>query len=200
MILLTTTGRKSGEPRTTPLLSLPSTEVMLNNSTKATPSLSADILGDWREEFKALQQAGVKNFEVVSPVPHHQIMHLLHRKPSPVRVFTLAGGLLGLAIGWGITIGPLSNFHLHVGGKPLLSIPPFGVVAYICTILFGALATVAGMIINARLPNVNVDAAYDARLSSDHFGLRVYCTPDEAIRFAALLSASRAVEIQKATP
>ncbi len=35
----------------TPLLTLPSAEVMLNNSTKATPSLSADILGDWREEF-----------------------------------------------------------------------------------------------------------------------------------------------------
>lgn len=149
--------------------------------------------------IKALQQEGVKNFEVISPVPNHEIAHLLHRKPSPVRVFTLAGGLLGLAIGWGITIGPLSNFHLHVGGKPLLSIPPFGVVAYICTILFGALATVAGMIINARLPNVNVDTGYDSRLSSDHFGIRVYCNPEEAVRFAALLSTSGTIEIHKAT-
>ena len=115
----------------------------------------------------------------------------MHRKPSPVRLFTLAGGLLGLAIGWGITIGPLSNFHLHVGGKPLFSIPPFGVVAYICTILFGALATVAGMIINARLPQVNYADAYDARLSSDHFGIRVYCQPEEAARYAALLIRKR---------
>lgn len=149
--------------------------------------------------IKALQQEGLKEFEVVSPVPHHEIAHLLHRKPSPVRVFTLAGGLLGLAIGWGITLGPLSNFHLHVGGKPLLSIPPFGVVAYICTILFGALATVAGMIINARLPNINIGTGYDPRLSSDHFGIRVYCTSQKAIHYAALLSASGAVEIQKAT-
>ena len=150
--------------------------------------------------IKALQQVGVKDFEVVSPVPHHEITHLLHRKQSPVRVFTLAGGLLGLAIGWGITIGPLANFHLHVGGKPLLSIPPFGVVAYICTILFGALATVAGMIINARLPNVNMDAAYDPRLSSDHFGIRVYCSPENTVRYAAILSASGAIHVHKPTP
>ncbi len=149
--------------------------------------------------IRALQQEGIKNFEVISPVPHHEITHLLHRRPSPVRVFTLAGGLLGLAIGWGITIGPLSNFHLHVGGKPLLSIPPFGVVAYICTILFGALATVAGMIINARLPQVNITDAYDPRLSSDHFGIRVYCGPEEATRCVALLSASGATEIEQPT-
>jgi hypothetical protein len=150
--------------------------------------------------IKALQQEGVKRFEVISPVPHHEISHLLHSTPSPVRAFTLAGGLLGLAIGWGITIGPLANFHLHVGGKPLLSIPPFGVVAYICTILFGALATVAGMIINARLPQVNYDTAYDPRLSSDHFGIRVFCSSEENARYTALLSASGAIEIQQLTP
>ena len=52
--------------------------------------------------IKALQQEGLKSFEVISPVPHHEITHLLHRKPSPVRAFTLAGGLLGLVIGWGL--------------------------------------------------------------------------------------------------
>jgi len=150
--------------------------------------------------IRALQRDGVKTFEVISPVPHHEISHLLHRKKSPVRAFTLAGGLLGLAIGWGITIGPLSNFSLHVGGKPLYSIPPFGVVAYICTILFGALATVAGMIVNARLPHVNVDKAYDPRLSSDHFGIRVYCGPEEKAHCTSLLSGSGAIEIEQLTP
>jgi hypothetical protein len=150
--------------------------------------------------IKALQREGVKNFEVMSPVPNHEITHLLHRKPSPVRVFTLAGGLLGLAIGWGITIGPLSNFNLHVGGKPLLSIPPFAVVAYICTILFGALATVAGMIINTRLPQVNYMTVHDPRLSSDHYGIRVYCSPEAAAGVTALLTQSGAVDIQHVTP
>jgi len=150
--------------------------------------------------IRALQREGKKDFEVISPVPHHEITHLLHHKASPVRLFTLAGGLLGLAIGWGITIGPLSNYHLHVGGKPLFSIPPFGVVAYICTILFGALATVAGMIVNTRLPQVNYGEGYDPRLSSDHFGIRVYCGTEEAAHYTDLLSGSGAVEIQRLTP
>jgi hypothetical protein len=149
--------------------------------------------------IKALQEGGVRNYEVLSPVPHHEITHILHRKPSPVRAFTLAGGMMGLAIGWGITIGPLSNFHLHVGGKPLLSLPPFAVVAYICTILFGALATVAGMVINARLPQVNYGAAHDSRLSSDHFGIRVYCGTEETARYSSLLSGSGAIEIKQLT-
>lgn len=148
--------------------------------------------------IRALQSAGVKSFEVISPVPHHEISHLLHQKPSPVRMFTLAGGLIGLAIGWGITLGPLDNFNLHVGGKPLFSIPPFGVVAYICTILFGALATVAGMIVNTRLPQTITSEGYDPRLSSDHFGIRVYCDKDKSADCMALLIRTGAVEVQGA--
>ncbi len=150
--------------------------------------------------IKALQQEGMKDFEVISPVPHHDITNLLHHKPSPVRAFTLAGGLLGLAIGWSITIGPLSNFSLHVGGKPLLSIPPFGVVAYICTILFGALATVVGMIVNTRLPQLNVVEELDPRLSSDHFGIRVYCDPRKVAHYAEMLSTTGTIEIEETVP
>jgi hypothetical protein len=149
--------------------------------------------------IKALQQEGISDFQVFSPVPHHDIVHLLKGKPSPVRAFTLAGGLLGLAIGWSITIGPLSNYHLHVGGKPLVSIPPFGVVAYICTILFGAIATVIGMILLTKLPQPTLTEGYDPRLSSDHFGIRVACGPEASDRLAALLEGSGAIEIQRRT-
>jgi hypothetical protein len=146
----------------------------------------------------ALREAGEKEFQVFSPVPHHDILHAIGGKPSPVRVYTLAGGLLGLVIGWGITIGPLGNFGLHVGGKPLLSIPPFGVVAYIATILFGALATLLGMIINTRLPQVNLAAGYDGRVSSDHFGIRVRCAPERMEAMVRLLKRTGAVDVRRA--
>ena len=144
----------------------------------------------------ALKKAGEKEFQVFSPTPHHDITHALGGPPSPVRVFTLAGGLLGLVIGWGITIGPLWNYTLHVGGKPLVSLPPFGVVAYICTILFGAVATLVGMLIHARLPQVNLVEGYDERLSSDHFGIQVRCSPGERDRVARLLRSTGAIDIQ----
>ncbi len=147
--------------------------------------------------IKALQNAGQKEFQVFSPIPHHDIEHALHRKASPVRVFTLVGGLTGLCIGAAITIGPLSNFGLHVGGKPLLSLPPFAVVAYICTILFGALATLIGMVINTRLPQLNLVKGYDPRLSSDHFGIQVYCKPEDIKSMTALLKKCGAIEVKQ---
>jgi hypothetical protein len=143
----------------------------------------------------ALKESGVREFQVFSPVPHHAITHALGAPPSPVRVFTLAGGLAGLAIGWGITLGPLGNFSLHVGGKPLASIPPFAVVAYICTILFGALATLIGMIVHTRLPQVELTQGYDERLSSDHFGIQVRCAVGDRERVGKMLRASGATDI-----
>ena len=146
--------------------------------------------------IKALKESGQKEIQVYSPVPHHDIEHALGAKPSPVRVFTLVGGLIGLALGWGITIGPLANFHLHVGGKPLLSLPPFGVVAYICTILFGAIATLIGMVLHTRLPQLNLTEGYDARFSSDHFGIQVYCDVTEYRTVEKILRESGAVEVK----
>ena len=146
--------------------------------------------------IRSLKNADQKLIQVFSPVPYHEIEHELDRKPSPVRVFTLIGGLAGLAIGWGITIGPISNYNLHVGGKPLLSLPPFGVVAYICTILFGAVATVIGMIVNARLPQVRLVVGYDERISSDHFGIQVYCTDKAADKVMNLCRQSGAVNVK----
>jgi hypothetical protein len=145
----------------------------------------------------ALRKAGEKEFQVFSPTPHHAITHALGAAPSPVRAFTLAGGLIGLAVGWGITIGPLGNFSLQVGGKPLVSIPPFGVVAYICTILFGAVATLIGMIVHTRLPQISLVEGYDERLSSDHFGLQVRCPPDQCDRVARLLKRTGAIEVTR---
>jgi molybdopterin-containing oxidoreductase family membrane subunit len=147
--------------------------------------------------IRGLQAEGFKEFQVFSPVPNHEIEHVLGRKPSPVRIFTLVGGLTGLAIGCGITIGPLWNYSLHVGGKPLVSLPPFAVVAYICTILFGALATFLGMILNARLPQLNLVEGYDERLSSDHFGIQVRCGAADIDRLKRLLKRSGAVEIRQ---
>ncbi|MEW6512304.1 MAG: DUF3341 domain-containing protein [Bacteroidota bacterium] len=145
----------------------------------------------------ALRESGAKEFQVFSPVPHHAIEEALGKRRSPVRVFTLAGGLIGMAVGWGITIGPLWNYGLHVGGKPLVSIPPFGVVAYICTILFGAVATLIGMVINTRLPQLTLAMGYDERVSSDHFGIQVRCDASQSDRVSRLLKSRGAVEIRK---
>lgn len=149
--------------------------------------------------IRELQAAGHENFLVYSPVPHHDIERALQRPKSPVRVFTLVGGLLGFCTGWGLTIYSVTKYPLIVGGKPLISIPPFGVLAYILTILFGALATVVGFLINARLPQLKLIAEYDERLSGDHYGIQVFGESAELEKCEKMMKRVGAIAINKAS-
>ncbi len=125
--------------------------------------------------IRMARERGHKDLCTISPVPLHGVDEALGARRSPVRRYTLAGGLFGLLVGWALTIGSVEHYPLIVGGKPLISLTPFGVIAYICTILFGALATVAGMLIHAQLPRVRAGRGYDPRLTGNRFGLQVLC-------------------------
>ncbi len=131
------------------------------------------------EAVKGAQAGRCGELRTISPVPLPEINELLGGKPSPVRRFTLAGGLTGFVVGWVLTIGSVYHYPLIVGGKPLISLTPFAVIAYICTILFGALFTVTGMLLNARLPRIQVGRGYDPRLTGNRFGLQVICNQQE---------------------
>jgi Alternative complex III, ActD subunit len=129
--------------------------------------------------LRAAQAGKCGEIRTISPVPLSEVAEILESRPSSVRRFTLAGGLFGLLIGWALTIGSVEHYPLIVGGKPVISLTPFGVIAYICTILFGSLFTVAGMLINARLPKIQVGRGYDPRLTGNRFGLQVICRQED---------------------
>ncbi len=148
--------------------------------------------------IQELRQSGMKNFVVYAPVPHHDIEHALHRPASPVRVFTLVGALTGFCTGWALTIYSVGSYPLIVGGKPLISIPPFGVIAYILTILFGALATIIGFLLNARLPQLRLAETYDERLSSDHYGIQIFGTEETLKDWGKVMKKLGAVEVKRA--
>ncbi len=162
------------------------------------------ILGVFREQhslvaaIEAAKAAGYSDLEAFSPVPGHAIEEALGQPPSPVRIFSLVGGLTGLAAGWALTIGAALHYPLIVGGKPIVSLPPFLIVAYILTILFGALATVAGLLLFARLPRFRRDPLYDPRFSGDHYGLAVGCEESKAEEVQATLKSNGAIEIRTA--
>ena len=147
--------------------------------------------------IQIMRTKGWKQFRVYSPVPHHDIEHALQSPKSPVRVFTLIGALLGFCAGWALTIYSVHSYPLIVGGKPLVSIPPFGVLAYILTILFGAIATMIGFLVNARLPQLRLAAAYDERLSSDHFGIQFFGDTDALQKFETEMKKAGAIRFRK---
>jgi len=130
---------------------------------------SAGLVGSFRhldsllEAIEQLRQAGHRNLRTLSPVPHHAIDEALEKPPSPVRYFTLVGCLLGGATGLVLTIATALHYPLITGGKPIISIPPFLIIVFELTILFGGLLTLGGMLLNARLPRVHLLPAYDPR-------------------------------------
>jgi len=136
--------------------------------------------------IRALRSRGLSDFTVYTPLPVEEIVQtVLFRSPvSPVRFFTLVGGLTGTLTGFGLTIWSSLKWDLVVGGKPVISIPPFVIIAFELTILLGGLCTLLGLLVLGRLPKVRRSASYDPRFSVDRFGIAVRCPAEmvEAVR------------------
>ena len=128
------------------------------------------------EGIDALQQAGLKDFVVTAPLPRHEIEEMIYRgRPSPVRWFTLTGAIFGGLFGFALSSLTHLNWAMIIpAGKPLVSIPPFLVITFESTVLWGCLFTFAGMLYLCRLPARRLQPELqDPRFSDDVFGLVV---------------------------
>jgi hypothetical protein len=148
--------------------------------------------------LEELRAKGYHDLEVYTPAPIHEIEDVMERdRPvSRVRLFTLIGGLTGTASGFILTIWSAMQWGLVTGGKPIASIPPFVVIAFELTILFGGLSTVLGMVLLGRLPRLQPTPAYDPRFSNDRFGVAVRCAPGRGRSVTEILNAAGAEEIR----
>src|SRR3970282_1683762 len=63
---------------------------------------------------------------------------------SRVRWFTLIGGLTGVVTGFAMTIWMANDWPIMLGGKPFSSIPPYTIIGFELTILFGGLLPALG--------------------------------------------------------
>jgi len=136
---------------------------------------SFDYLDDTVEAIEELRRAGFKRDQMraYAPFPEHHIEHAMGYGQSPVRVWTLVGALTGTATGFGFTAFASMDWPLITGGKPILSIPAYVVIAFELTVLFGALSTVLGLFINSKLPGFKPPVVYDPEFSSGRFGIYV---------------------------
>jgi molybdopterin-containing oxidoreductase family membrane subunit len=149
--------------------------------------------------IQALRARGVQSIAAYSPVPLDEFEEALtgHGLPrSPVRLFTLVGALIGLTGGFALTIWTALKWNLITGGKPVVSIPPFVVIAFEMTILLGGLCTLLGLLVTARLPSLRISRLYDPRFSSDRFGVEVTCDAAERAAIEDLLRGAGAEEVR----
>ena len=147
------------------------------------------------DAIRALKAMGHRKLVVYTPSPNHEIEEALNHRVSPVRLFTLLGGLTGCAAGFGMTIWMSNDWPVLVGGKPIASIPPYVVIAFELTILLGALSTVAAVALFSVLMGQR-GVPYDPRFSDDEIGIFVPVTPDQRKQVEQLLQSAGAPEVR----
>ena len=161
------------------------------------------VLGIYADSHTAVQAVerlrgrGLLRLESFAPLPDAVLEYAIGGRPSGVRWFTLAGGVIGCVSGLSLAIRASLEWPLMTGGKPIVSLPAFLLIGYETTILFGALATLRGFLLLSRLPH-RPQPFYDPRFSADHYGVLVTAaTPEEALLARELLSGD-AVEVRLA--
>jgi len=164
-------------------------------------SASVDIVGSFDDEhlcvgaIRKLREARVTGVRVFSPIPSDHIEHAIGRPKSRVRAFVLAGGITGVISALALTIGTSWEWNLVVGGKPIISWPPFIIICFELMILFGGISAVVSFLLNARVPAFEIAAGYESRFSRDRFGVAVRANEPDMARIETLLREAGAEEV-----
>jgi len=150
--------------------------------------------------IRDLKAAGFRDhMQVMTPLPRHEVEEILYEgRPSPVRWFTLLGACFGACMAFSLASMTHANWPMILpGGKPVVSVPPFIVITFEGTVLWGSLWTLIGMLLNTRLPASNLPVeCQDPRFSNDHFGIVVEgLGANDQAKVKSILSHSGAIEV-----
>ena len=137
-----------------------------------------------------------RKMTVITPVPNHDIADAIDSSPSPVRWLTLAGGITGGSLGFLLCAFTSLDWPLITNGKEILSIPPFMVITFECTVLIGGLTNLVAMLFFSGLPDTKLAEGFDPRFTEDRFGIWVPCGREEAEAVAGTLRAHGAEEVR----
>jgi hypothetical protein len=146
------------------------------------------------EKLRGLKAISVRVF---SPIPSHHIEHAIGKPKSPVRAFVLAGGITGVLTAMALTIGTSWEWNLVVGGKPIVSWPPFIIIMFELMVLFGGISAVLSFLFNARVPAFEIKRGYSSRFSEDRFGIVVRCEETEGAKMESILKDAGAEEVAR---
>ena len=148
--------------------------------------------------LRAITVAKEQRVEIVttfSPAYDPVILDAINVRGSTVSVWTLAGGVVGAIGGLAFTVWTVRQWPiLIVGGKPLVSLPPFLIIAFELTILIAVCATIIAFIAGGRAIRPIARTAYEPSLSEARFGLLLACPPAHAPYIGELLTQSGAAE------
>ena len=151
---------------------------------------------DFLAAAENLVSSGFDNISLLSPIPVEEAQEVLGLGKSPVRRFSLAGAMIGGASGIAMCVATALVFILPTGGRAIIAIPPYLVITYEMTILFGVLFTLLGFHFVSGLPAWR-DKPYTEAASIDRFVVVVEGTAGEqAAQAEAIIRDAGAEEIK----
>ncbi len=148
------------------------------------------------DAIEQLKTIGYAKPRVFAPFPSERIPEVLHLPQSRVRLWVLLGALLGCASGFALCIGLSADYPHRTAGMPIVSIPPFVVIAFELTVLCGALCGLIGFLLLGGFPHIEQASGYDPRFTDDRFGVVVECAPADRVKAEQALRRAGAVEVQ----
>ena len=107
---------------------------------------------DFLDAARNLLSSGFDDISLLSPLPLEEAQEVLGLGKSPVRRFSLAGAIIGAIAGFAMAAGTALVFILPTGGRAIITLPPFLIITYEMTILFGVLFTLLGFHFVSGLP------------------------------------------------
>lgn len=149
---------------------------------------------DLLRAVRAIKQRQLTVVSVHSPVQNPEITALMAEGPSPVRYITLAGAILGIVTGFGLSVFTAMQWRFVVSGKPPVPAMPYVIEAFEFCILFAVLSNVMGLLLLSRLPRLTLPASYDPRVTEDRFSVLVGCPAEEQENIRRLLQENGAEE------
>ncbi len=109
-----------------------------------------------RDAAHAARRHGDALIDALTPFPVEDVADMLDRRPSQVRVFMFAGGLLiaAMALG-GQYYTAMINYPYNAGGRPLNAWPAFMLVPFATGILGAAIAGFIRFLAETGLPRLH---------------------------------------------
>ncbi|MBW2289366.1 MAG: DUF3341 domain-containing protein [Deltaproteobacteria bacterium] len=154
-----------------------------------------DLPGKTAAAITQIRARGYTEIITYAPAPFTEVEDAVDPKPSGVRLYTLIGGLAGVVTGFALTLWMANDWQIAIGGKPFSSIPPYTIIAFELTILFGGLMTALGFIIKGKLLQFKRHDVYHPRFSAEDFGVVVTCQSRDVPELESLLRAHGAMEV-----
>jgi len=156
-----------------------------------------------REAAEAASRRGYKLLDAFTPFPVEGVAEMLNSRPSKVRVFMFAGGILiaAMALG-GEYYTAVVDYPYNAGGRPLNSWPTFMLVPFATGILGATIAGFIRFLFETGLPRLHFPlfaVEGTERASQDRFFLAIEAPETESERREAVdsLRGAGAVEVRE---